>query len=106
MGWDAGTGVGGRHGCYRGRRDQPGRCSAQPEPHGDRRRRSAGVAVDFDNKHAYVASYSDNSVRVIDTAAERVVGSIGVGAGPRGVAVDPDSRHAFVTNYLENSVSV
>ncbi len=82
--------------------------AAQPNPNptvtvgGDPR----GVAVDFDNKHAYVASFSDNSVRVIDTASERVIGSIGVGAGPRGVAVDPDSRHAFVTNYLENSVSV
>jgi YVTN family beta-propeller protein len=65
-----------------------------------------GVAVDPDGKHAYVASYADNAVRVIDTASQRVVGSIHVGANPRGVAVDPDSRHAFVTNYSENSVSV
>src|ERR687894_2976676 len=80
---------------------------AQPNPNqtvtvgGDPR----GVAVDADNKHAYVASFADNAVRVIDTDAQRVVGSIDVGAGPRGVAVDPDSRHALVTNYLENSVS-
>jgi YVTN family beta-propeller protein len=65
-----------------------------------------GVAVDPDGKHAYVASYADNALRVIDTASQRVVGSIHVGANPRGVAVDPDSRHAFVTNYAENSVSV
>lgn len=82
--------------------------AAQPNPNtmitvgGD----PQGVAVDPDGKHAYVASYSDNVVRVIDTATEKVVGSIGVGAGPRGVAVDPDSRHAFVTNHAENSVSV
>src|ERR671916_189135 len=80
---------------------------AQPNPNqtvtvgGDPR----GVAVDADNKHAYVVSFADNAVRVIDTDSQRVVGSIGVGAGPRGVAVDPDSRHALVTNYLENSVS-
>ena len=81
---------------------------AQPNPNqtvtigGDPR----GVAVDADNKHAYVASFADNAVRVIDINSQRVVGSVGVGAGPRGVAVDPDSRHAFVANYLENSVSV
>ncbi|MGH3547661.1 MAG: hypothetical protein ACRDQU_05985 [Pseudonocardiaceae bacterium] len=65
-----------------------------------------GVAVDPDGKHAYVASYADNALLVLDTASRRVVGSIHVGANPRGVAVDPDSRHAFVTNYSENSVSV
>lgn len=65
-----------------------------------------GVAVDPDGKHAYVASYADNSLRVIDTASQKVIGSIHVGANPLGVAVDPDSRHAFVTNFSENSVSV
>jgi YVTN family beta-propeller protein len=65
-----------------------------------------GMAVDPDGKHAYVASFADNSLRVIDTGSRQVVGSIHVGANPRGVAVDPDSRHAFVTNYSENSVSV
>ncbi|MGH3771590.1 MAG: YncE family protein [Pseudonocardiaceae bacterium] len=65
-----------------------------------------GVAVDPDGKHAYVASYADNALRVIDTASPRIVRSIHVGANPREVAVDPDSRHALVTNYSENSVSV
>jgi YVTN family beta-propeller protein len=65
-----------------------------------------GVAVDPDGKHAYVASYADNSLRVIDTATQQVVNSIRVGTNPRGVAVDPDSRHALVTNFSENSVSV
>lgn len=66
-----------------------------------------GVAVDPDGKHAYVASYAENALRVIDTASQRVVGSIHVGANPRGVAVDPDnSGRAIVTNYSENSVSV
>ncbi|MGH3719718.1 MAG: beta-propeller fold lactonase family protein [Pseudonocardiaceae bacterium] len=64
-----------------------------------------GVAVDPDGKHAYVASYADNALRVIDTANQRVV-SIHVGANPCEVEVDPDSRHAFVANYSENSVSV
>jgi YVTN family beta-propeller protein len=65
-----------------------------------------GVAVDPDGKHAYVASYAENALRVIDTASQTVVGKIHVGANPRGVTVDPDSRHAFVTNFSENSVSV
>lgn len=65
-----------------------------------------GVAVDPDGKHAYVASYADNALRVIDIGSQKVVGSIRVGVNPLGVAVDPDSRHAFVTNSTENSVSV
>jgi YVTN family beta-propeller protein len=65
-----------------------------------------GVAIDADGKHAYVASYADNALRVIDTRTQQVVGSIHVGANPVGVAVDPDSRHAFVTNFSEDSVSV
>ena len=65
-----------------------------------------GVAVDLDGKHAYVASYAENALRVIDTTSQKVVGSVHVGANPLGVAVDPDSRHAFVTNFSENSVSV
>ena len=65
-----------------------------------------GVAVDPDGKHAYVVSFADNALLVIDTASRKEVGRIRVGANPRGVAVDPDSRHALVTNYSENSVSV
>jgi YVTN family beta-propeller protein len=65
-----------------------------------------GVAVDADGKHAYVASYADNALRVIDTNTKRVVGSVHVGANPLGVAVDPDSRHAFVTNFSENSTLI
>ncbi|HET9255027.1 MAG TPA: beta-propeller fold lactonase family protein [Pseudonocardiaceae bacterium] len=65
-----------------------------------------GVAVDADGKHVYVASYADNTVRVIDTATRQVTGNIRVGANPLGVGVDPDSRHAFVSNFSDNSVSV
>jgi YVTN family beta-propeller protein len=65
-----------------------------------------GVAVDPDGKHAYVASFADNAVRVIDTASQKLVGWFRVGAYRGGLGVDPDSRHAFVTNYSENSVSV
>jgi YVTN family beta-propeller protein len=55
---------------------------------------------------AYVANYNANTVSVIDTASNTVVGTIPVGNSPSGVAVAPDGKHAYVANYFGNSVSV
>ena len=58
-----------------------------------------GVAVTPDAKHAYVANFDDNTVSVIRTATNTVVGlPIPVGFGPDWVAVTPDGTHAYVTN--------
>ncbi|MHA5050702.1 protein kinase domain-containing protein [Streptomyces sp. SD15] len=66
-----------------------------------------GVAVLPDGSRAYVANFDSGSVSVIDTAANRTVGSpISVGKQPVGVAVSPDGRRAYVANGASDSVSV
>jgi YVTN family beta-propeller protein len=58
----------------------------------------------------YVANFNANTVSVIDTSTNSVVGSpIPVGARPSGVALTPDGKRAYVTNEASpnpGSVSV
>jgi YVTN family beta-propeller protein len=66
-------------------------------------------ANDDDRRHqslAYVTNGADNTVSVIDTASNTVVGTIPVGQDPFGVTITSDGTHAYVTNQLEDSVSV
>ena len=68
--------------------------------------------------HAYVTNSNDKTVTVIDTANNKVVATIPVGAFPTGVAITPDGTHppepddrrhpasAYVTNQLDDTVSV
>jgi YVTN family beta-propeller protein len=56
---------------------------------------------------AYVVNNGDNTVSVIDTATNAVVGTpIPVGGLPNGVAITPDGTHAYVANAGGNTVSV
>ena len=56
---------------------------------------------------AYVVNNGDNTVSVIDTATNTVVGTpIQVGDSPSLVAVAADGKHAYVTNLASNNVSV
>ena len=56
---------------------------------------------------AYVVNNVDNTVSVIDTATNTVVGTpISVGGLPNGVAITPDGTHAYVANAGGNTVSV
>jgi YVTN family beta-propeller protein len=58
-------------------------------------------------QNAYITNGGDNTVSVIDTATNTVVGSpIPVGVGPFGVAVTPDGSKVYVTNATGNTVSV
>ena len=55
----------------------------------------------------YVANGSDNTVSVIDTATNTVVGlPIPVGSNPQTLAVTPDGTKVYVTNAGSNNVSV
>jgi YVTN family beta-propeller protein len=66
-----------------------------------------GVAVTPDGKRAYVTNAASNTVSVIDTASNTVVGTpILVGDNPFVVTVAPDGKHAYVTNLTSNTVSV
>jgi len=56
---------------------------------------------------AYTGNYGGNSVSVIDTATNQVVGKpIEVGTQPFSLAVTPDGRYVYVTNYGSDDVSV
>ena len=56
---------------------------------------------------AYVTNEGSNSVSVINTKTNRVVGSpISVGAHPIAIAITPDGKSAYVVNTLSDSVSV
>jgi YVTN family beta-propeller protein len=56
---------------------------------------------------AYVANAGANTVSVIDTTTNGIVGSaIPVGTFPVGVAVTPDGSQVYVTNVLDDTVSV
>ena len=56
---------------------------------------------------AYVSNNVSNTVTVIDTATNTVVGDpIPVGNLPEGVAITPDGQHAYVTNLGSDTVSV
>jgi YVTN family beta-propeller protein len=57
---------------------------------------------------AYVANSDSNTVSVIDTATNKVVGppiKLGTGTGPVAVAVTPDGTHAYVANSGTGTVA-
>ena len=70
-------------------------------------------AVDISQIHrvmpdpfAYVTNAVDNTVSVINTATNTVIGLISVGNYPLGIAITPDGARAYVTNAGDNTVSV
>ena len=54
---------------------------------------------------AYVGNFKDSTVSVIDTAAERVVATVPVAAGPDGIVVAPGGRSVFVSGSGASAVS-
>jgi YVTN family beta-propeller protein len=66
-----------------------------------------GLAVGPDGSKVYVANGCDNTVSVIATASNTVIGSpIPVGNQPQGVAVTPDGSEVYVANSSSSNVSV
>src|SRR5262245_13024150 len=58
-------------------------------------------------QNAYIPSNTNNSVSVIHTATNTVVGlPIPVGRGPNGVAVSADGSRVYVANFSVNTLSV
>jgi YVTN family beta-propeller protein len=56
---------------------------------------------------AYTLNYETDSVAVIDTQTNQVVGSpIEVGSGPYNIAVSPDGKTAYVANESSEDISV
>ncbi|MBM3201201.1 MAG: hypothetical protein FJZ56_02195 [Chlamydiae bacterium] len=70
------------------------------------------IAIAPDGLNAYVTSYYDNCVYVIDTQiavsspSNAVIQSIAVGNAPAGIAITSDGKQAVVSNELDASVSL
>ena len=56
--------------------------------------------------YVYLTNSDSNSISVIDTVANKVIGTIDVGDNPVGVAFNPDGTKAYVSNYGSNDISV
>ncbi|MGN6179251.1 MAG: gliding motility-associated C-terminal domain-containing protein [Mucilaginibacter sp.] len=56
--------------------------------------------------YAYITNQQTNTVSVINTTSNTVVGTIGVGQRPTGTAVSPDGTKVYITNQFDNSISV
>ncbi len=56
-----------------------------------------GIAFNPRNGYLYVANASDDTVSVIDGAANTVIATIPVGSSPRGVAYDPRTGDMYVS---------
>ncbi len=66
----------------------------------------SGIAVNPDNRTAYIAFSGSNSIKIYDIAGRKVTASISLGAAPTSIAVGPDGQRAYVTSSVDNSVMV
>jgi YVTN family beta-propeller protein len=65
------------------------------------------MAITPDGRRIYVTNTALDTVSVIDTATNSLVGGqIGVGHIPEDIAIAPDGKRAYVANPQSNSVSV
>jgi YVTN family beta-propeller protein len=71
-------------------------------------RDSKSVAVDLDDKKAYVANFENNTVSVVDMKSDRHITIIEKGIGPKpiSVGVDPNKDRVYVANSGGNHVSI
>ena len=65
-----------------------------------------GIAFNPRNGNLYVANTNDDTVSVIDGAANAVVATIPVGSSPRGLAYAARSGDMYVSETFSDSVSV
>ena len=66
-----------------------------------------GMAYDPKNERIYVTNSESNTVSVIDTNTNSVLGNpIKVGMTPKGIAYDPENERIYVTNFGSDTVSI
>jgi YVTN family beta-propeller protein len=68
--------------------------------------RAMGTAMAPDGKHVYVTTGRSGLVLFVDTATNKVVGSVEAGPRPWGIAVTPDGKTLYTANGPSNDVSV
>ena len=65
-----------------------------------------GIIVTPDTGKAYITNSGTNTVSVIDTVSNRLLGSITVGLFPNSLAFDPINKKIYVSNTGNNTISV
>ena len=68
--------------------------------------RAMGTLMAPDGKHLYVTTGRSKMVLILDTATNKVVGSIEAGPRPWGIAISPDGTTLYTANGPSNDVSV
>ena len=68
-----------------------------------------GLAIDITNEgnnRLYVANYDSDSISVVDTARNIVVGNMTSGGdSPVGIAINPVTGKLYVSNMASNTIS-
>jgi YVTN family beta-propeller protein len=64
------------------------------------------LAVSPDGSKVYVTNIGSNTVSVINTATNTVMGTVAVGNSPHGVSVSPDGSKVYAANFDSATVSV
>jgi YVTN family beta-propeller protein len=66
------------------------------------------IAFNPTNKDMYVTNYGSNTVSVVDSSTNTVIGTISVGIGnnPYGIAFNPTNNDMYVVSRNSNTVSV
>lgn len=67
---------------------------------------SSPIAMSLDGRLVWTVNPATDSVSVIRTDTNRIVGKIAVGDEPQGVALDPAGRYAYVANAAGSSLTV
>lgn len=67
---------------------------------------SSPIAMSLDGKLVWSVNPTGDSVTVIRTDTNRIVGKVTVGNEPQSVALDPAGRYAYVANAADSSITV
>jgi YVTN family beta-propeller protein len=73
--------------------------------------KASSLAVDPETNRVYVANWGrfddgNDTVSVIDSSTDTVVGNIRVGESASAIAVDPETNRVYVGNYESDTISV
>ena len=69
-------------------------------------RNPLNIVYSVDGRFLYTANNLDNTVTVIDTADNLVIGHVPVGKAPTSIAMLANGRQAYVTDESDGSIEI
>lgn len=64
------------------------------------------VVLSADAETAYVSTGRGQKVFIVDTATDKVTGSVQAGQRPWGIGLSPDGKYLYAANGPSNNVSI